>query len=130
MATHTGDSTLTHKCTEMIKLANIYLNHAPRHEKYGLCQEIRKNMYTVYDLITEARKKHTKKTTLRDLDIANEKLKMQWKLYHELGYFYYHHHKREKTDQEALKRYTAISSLVNEMGAMIGGWIKANDSKK
>lgn len=127
---HIGDSKLHIKCLEMIKLANVYLNHAPRHEKYGLCQEIRQNMYGVYDLITEARKKYTKKTTLRDLDIANEKLKMQWILYHELGYFYYHHHKREKTEKEALNRYTVISSLVNEMGAMIGAWIKSNEGKK
>lgn len=41
----------------------------------------------------------------------------------EMGYFAYHNTKHERTEGNALRRYTSLSILVNELGAMIGGWI-------
>ena len=42
------EATISLKCRELIKLLNINLNHFPRHEKYGLCQEIRQAVYGVF----------------------------------------------------------------------------------
>jgi four helix bundle protein len=106
------DTILRRKFIEFAKLLNIYLNHFPKHEKYSLCKRIRDTSYEIYDLITEGCKRYHKKTSLTSLDIAHERLRMQIYLAHELGYF------------NNIKRYLIISSLVDELGKMIGAWIK------
>jgi len=110
----------------MIKLLSIYLNHFPKHERYALCQRIRDNAYAIYDYISEGQKRYYKKTSLTALDLAHEKLRMQLYLAYELGYFRF---KDGKTDTKAPEemeahRYTTISVLVDELGRMIGAWIK------
>jgi len=119
-------STLNLKMVDLIKQMNIYLNHAPRHEKYALCSIIRTRLYTIYGLLTECEKKYHKKTTLTVLDIEHEKLRMDVMLYFDLGYFHYHHHKPEKNQRDAYSRYECITNMVDEVGRMIGGWIKKN----
>lgn len=119
------EAKLVLKMIELIKLANINLNHFPKHEKYGLCQHIRQNMYGIYDLIIEAEKRYHKKTTLTNLDIAHEQLRMLFRLAFELEYFKYHNGKAERGEAEYRRRYLAINGLVDEVGAMIGGWIKS-----
>jgi len=120
-----SEATLNRKFMEFIKLLNIYLNHFPRHEKYGLSNKIRDTAYGVYDLITEAQKRYYKKTTLTNLDITHQKLRMQLYLAYELGYFRFKDGKScidlpEKLEEH---RFTAIGKLNDELGKMIGGWI-------
>lgn len=119
------EAMLARKFIELAKLMNIYLNHFPSHEKYGLSNRIRNSAYAVYDLIVECQKRYHKKTTLTQLDIAHEQLRMQLYLAYELGYFRY---KDGRTDENAVEveahRWQAISKLVDELGRMIGGWIK------
>lgn len=117
-----SEAILIQKFFEMAKLLNIYLNHFPKHEKYALCNTIRQSAYGVYDLITECQKRYYKKTSLSELDIAHEKLRMQLHLAFELGYFRYKNGK-ESYDAHADKRYLAISRLVDEIGKIIGAWI-------
>jgi hypothetical protein len=112
------------KAREMILLMNVHLNHFPRHEKYALCQEIRQAAYGVYNLLVECQKRYHNKTSLGRLDVQHEQLRMLLNLAFELGYFGFKDGKRANTDVEALRRYTALSILVNELGAMIGGWIR------
>lgn len=109
----------------MLKLLNIHLNHFPKHEKYGLCQQIRNVAYDIYNLTTECQKRYHKKTSLTTLDIKHEQLRMMLKLAYELGYYEYKNGKGLYGEKEAQRRYKAISVQVNEIGAMIGGWIKA-----
>lgn len=113
------------KLLAFIKLANIHLNHFPKHEKYGLSQQIRNNMYDVYNLVTECQKRYHKKTSLTLLDIKHEQLRMMFKLAHELGYYAYKNSKIQRTEKEENRRYLAISIMINEVGAMVGGWINA-----
>jgi hypothetical protein len=114
-----------HKCREMILLLNIHLNHFPRHEKYGLCQQIRQAAYDVYGLLVECQKRYHNKTSLQRLDTRHEQLRMFINLAFEMGYYLYHDHKHDRSQHEAERRYTALSILVNELGAMIGGWIRS-----
>lgn len=116
---------ILHKCREMILLMNIHLNHFPRHEKYGLCQQIRQAAYDVYGLLIECNKKYHNKTSLQKLDVRHEQLRMFINLAFEMGYYLYHDHKHDRTQAEAERRYTALSILINEIGAMIGGWIRS-----
>jgi hypothetical protein len=108
------------------KQTNLYLNHFPKHEKYGLCAYIREDMYKVFDLMIEGQKRYHKKTTLSELDICHERLRAKLLLAYHLGYFGF---KDGKTDGDnpltiAEKRYANISFLCDEIGKLIGGWIK------
>lgn len=116
---------ILHKCRRLILLLNVQLNHFPKHEKYGLCQEIRQSLYGVYGLLVECQKRYHNKTSLTKLDIQHEQLRAFVGLAFELGYYNYKHNKQEYSEAEALRRYTAASILINELGAMIGGWIKS-----
>jgi four helix bundle protein len=121
-----SEAELNRKFMEFAKLMNIYLNHFPKHEKYALANLIRNTAYEVYDLISEGQKRYHKKTTLTDLDITHEKLRMQIFLANELGYFGFSDGKTADKDHEEIKehRYLTISKMVDELGRMIGGWIQ------
>ncbi|MFT7880821.1 MAG: four helix bundle protein [Sulfurimonas sp.] len=128
-ATRYSEAVILNKMTDLIKLANVNLNHFPRHEKYGLSQEIRRVMYDVYNLIVEGEKRYHKKTSLTELDTKHQQLRMMLKLAYELGYFKYHNEKAKRDENEESRRYMALNLLVNEVGAMIGGWIKSEFEK-
>ena len=122
----TTETELHMKMLEMGKLLNIYLNHFPKHEQHALCRRMRDSFYQVYDLITEGRKRYHKKTTLTQLDVAHEQLRMQAALAFELGYFRYKTGKKTKNTPDRLEshRYLALSSLIDQVGKMIGKWMK------
>jgi hypothetical protein len=122
---HNPQAAIFHKCRELILLMNIHLNHFPKHEKYALAQEIRQAAYDVYAILVECQKKYHNKTSLTRLDIRHEQLRMLTNLAFELGYYGYKDNKRSLTEANALRRYTALSILINELGAMIGGWIRS-----
>jgi len=117
-----SEAGLNRKFMEFIKLLNIYLNHFPRHEKYALSNRIRNTAYEVYDFISESQKRYFKKTTLTNLDITHEKLRMQLYLAYELGYFRFNDGKQINKSPENLeeKRFVSISKLNDELGKMIG----------
>jgi hypothetical protein len=118
------------KFVELAKLMNLYLNHFPKHEKYGLALEIRRAAYEMYGFIVEAQKRHHKKTALTNLDVRHEQLRMHLRLANALGYFEFKDGRRcDKSPKELGEhRFLAISRLVDEMGRMIGGWIVADRS--
>lgn len=114
---------MNRKFMEMIKLLNIYLNHFPRFEKYALTNNIRNTAYDLYDLITECNKRFFKKTTITNLDVTHQKLRMQIYLANELGYFAFKDGKKDMTINPEQK-FMAIERHVDELGRMIGAWIK------
>lgn len=114
------------KYIDLAKLLNGYLSHFPSYEKYAMSNLIRQRMYSVYEFIVEGQKRYHKKTTLNNLDIAHEKLRMDLYLAHELGYFHFkdgRKHAETARGREA-HRWQTVSKLVDELGRMIGGWIK------
>lgn len=125
-----SEARLDRRYIEMTKLLNIYLNHFPAAERYGLAQRIRQSCYEVYELMIEAQKRYQKKTTLTNLDIKHETLRMLVRLAFELGYF--RHAARADKDPDALaaKRYLAISQRIDEVGKLIGGWMAADRKKQ
>jgi len=125
-----SEAILNRKFMEMMKLLNRYLNHFPRHEKYALSNNIKNTAYGIYDLITECQKRYYKKTSLTELDVTHQKLRMQIYLANELGYFTFKDGKTSK-NVDAAKRFLAISNLIDEIGKIIGAWInKLRDSGK
>ena len=65
----------------------LYLAHFPSHHKYVMAQQLRQAYVDVYNLVTEAQKRFHKRTTLTQLDIRHEQLRMLLLLAHELGLF-------------------------------------------
>jgi len=118
-----SEAGLNRKFMEFAKVMNVYLNHFPRHEKYALANRIRNTAYEMYDYITEGQKRYFKKTSLTGLDIIHEKLRMQVYLAYELGYFSFKDGKSGPPETSE-HRYATLNLLIDEMGKMIGGWIK------
>jgi hypothetical protein len=125
-----SEAQLDRKFMEFAKLLNIYLNHFPKAEKHGLALELRRAAYDVYALIVECQKRYHKKTTLTQLDIRHEQLRMLTRLAHELGYFGFKDGTHDDDKKRAAHRYLALSRLVDELGRMIGGWILADRAKE
>jgi len=125
------EARLDTKFTDFAKQMNLYLNHFPKHEKYGLCQQIRNTAYEMYGYIVESQKRYQKKTSLTNADIAHEQLRMFIRLAHEMGYFSFKDGSQidGNHSKTATHRYLAISRMVDELGRMIGGWIVADKSK-
>jgi hypothetical protein len=122
-----SEANLDRRFIQMMKLLNIYLNHFPSHERHGLALKIRMTAYEMYDYIVEAQKRHHKKTTLTNLDIKHEQLRMLVRLAFELGYFGHPETDKMPADKLSAKRYLAISTKIDEIGRIIGGWIKSNN---
>lgn len=128
---HHDEARLDTKFTEFAKQMNLYLNHFPKHEKYGLAQTIRCKAYELYGFIVESQKRYQKKTSLTNADIAHEQLRMFIRLAYELGYFAFKDGSLidRGAERSATHRYLAISRMVDELGRMIGGWILADKAK-
>jgi four helix bundle protein len=130
MGTH-SEAQLDTKFVDFMKQLNLYLNHFPKFEKYGLCQQIRSCAYSVYGYVIESQKRYQKKTSLTNLDIAHEQLRMFLRLAFELGYFKFKEGvtPEKNSEKTAEHRYLTISRMVDELGRMIGGWIQADKAK-
>lgn len=126
---HDPEATLDRKFVLFARQLNIYLNHFPRYEKYGLALEIRRAAYEMYGLIVECQKRYHKKTTLTELDVRHEQLRMFVRLAHELGYFAFKDGSGDLTPLKAASRYLTVSRGIDELGRMIGGWIVADREK-
>ena len=87
--------------------------------------------YSVYGYVIESQKRYQKKTSLTNLDIAHEQLRMFLRLAFELGYFKFKEGvtPEKNSEKTAEHRYLTISRMVDELGRMIGGWIQADKAK-
>lgn len=97
---------------DMIMYAYPAIEQFPKSQKFSLAQDMKKCLDSIMRLVIMANKKYTKKTTLQELDVENEALKIYIRMAFELGYL-------------PPKKYEIWSKLAVEVGKMIGGWIKA-----
>ena len=108
------DFKILQKTYDMILYGNICLKQFPKHERFVLAADIRSSMYRLLELIIRANKKYYKKTTLQDLDVELEVLRT---------------YIRVAADQQLrylpIKKYENWSKMLNEIGRMLGGWIKS-----
>jgi hypothetical protein len=98
-----------------------YLAHFPHCHKYTITQGIRQAFLDVWNLTVEAQKRYHKKTTLGQLDVRHEQLRMMLNLAFEMGLFA-HQNGQGKDPMKGQHRYITISSRCDEIGRMIGGW--------
>ena len=100
------------KVYDMIMYAYPAIEQFPKSQKFSLAQDMKKCLDSIMRYVIAANKKYTKKTTLQELDIENEALKIYIRMAFELGYL-------------PPKKYEIWSGMAVEVGKMIGGWIKA-----
>jgi len=108
------DFLIIQKIKDMIVYGNLCLNQYPKHEKHVLAAEIRKSMYSLLKLTITANKRYYKKTTIQELDVELDTLRtfLQVSADPSLKYL-------------SMKKYENWSKMLNEIGRMIGGWIKS-----
>ena len=111
MAT-TEELKILQKTYDMIQYAYICLRQFPKSEKFALAGEIKKVMSSLLRLIIQANKRYFKKTTLQDIDVELQTLKMYVRLSKDLEFL-------------PIKKYEVWSRHLDEIGKMLGGWIKS-----
>lgn len=113
---------LQQKLVGLYSQLNLYLNQFPAHERHAMCMSIRATFLDMYDFLTESQKRYHKKTSLTNADVAHEQLRMKTLTAHQLGYF--DRTKSGKCESTGQRRFMFLSSLIDEIGRMIGGWLK------
>lgn len=103
------------KAKELIKYIDVYTRHFPKYQKYVLGERLRNQSQDLIDLIITINKKHYKKTDLSLLDVRHEQLRVNTNISYEL----------ELVEEY---RYRHLANLINEIGRMIGGWLKTINS--
>lgn len=112
------------KLFAMIKALNGYLKHFPRDEKFALVKDIKNIAYELVILYAKAKKQYQNKTTLQNLDITLETLRLLTRVAFEMRYFHFYNGRDENTDSEALRKYTFVAKQFDEIGSIIGSWLK------
>ena len=100
----------------MMAYAYQALNQYPKHEKHSLVAETKASMLRLLKLTITCNKKYYKKTTLQELDIELDILRSYVRLGFNLRYL-------------PPKKYEIWARMNDEIGRMIGGWIKAQKDK-
>ena len=104
------------KVYDMILYAYPAIEQFPKSQKFSLAADMKKCLDSIMRLVIMANKKYTKKTTLQELDVENEALKVYIRMAFELGYL-------------PPKKYEIWSKKAVEVGRMIGGWIQKNNER-
>ena len=111
------DLKIQQKIYDMMLYAYPLLAQFPKSEKFTLVADIKRQMDILMERCIEAKKKYFKKSTLQEMDVANEKIQVYIRLSFELRYI-------------SLHKYEVWSDKMVEIGKMIGGWLKAVNGQK
>ena len=105
--------TLLEKLFDLSAYTEIALTQSnyPRLQRYSLCAQIRGRIDKIRDLAIRCYKGYINKSTLRDLDVTVEQLRWDIRISYRQQYISEH-------------RLDVWMGMVNEIGRMIGGWIK------
>ncbi|MBE3584824.1 MAG: diversity-generating retroelement protein Avd [Thermoanaerobacter sp.] len=100
------------KCEDMIHYGYAALRQFPKSERYTMAADIKKSMYRLLALIIAANKRYHKKTTFQEMDIELDFLRSLIRLAMQLGFL-------------PFKKYENWAAMLNEIGRMLGGWLKS-----
>lgn len=89
----------------------------PREQRYFLCAEIQRLVTEIMNLAVRAMKGYLQKSTLQNLDIALEILKYKIRESHTKKYISAH------------RKHVWIMMIEN-IGVLVGGWIKIKNEKR
>jgi four helix bundle protein len=107
-------SKLQLKCEELIDYGYIALKQYPAEERFVLSQKVRECMWELETLIIkgcDARDKRDKISWMRMADKELTRLIVLWRMGYRLKYL-------------PMKKYERLSYLNDELGRMIGAWMR------
>jgi hypothetical protein len=105
-----SDLIIRQRTEAMLLYLYTCLQHFPKAERPGLGADLRATATELLRLIIRAQKRHHKKTTLEDMDVALDLLRSQVRLAHQRGLL-------------PLRRYEHWAKLNDEIGRLLGGWL-------
>ena len=108
----TEEFKILQKVQDLMTYSYPILTQFPKAVKFSFAEDIRYCMNTLLELTIEEEKRYIKKTTVQNMDIENEKLKIFIRVAYELRYIDKH-------------RYAVWEGKVVEIGKMIGGLLKS-----
>ena len=100
------------KCEDMIAYGYAALQQFPKSEKHTLAADIKQSMFKLLELVIICNKKYYKKNTMQELDVELDVLRSYIRLAMTLKFL-------------PFKKYEIWSGYLNEIGKMIGGWLKS-----
>ena len=100
------------KCEDMIQYGYTALQQFPKAEKFALAAEIKVTMMSLLRFVVICNKRYFKKTTMQDMDAELDLLRSQVRLAKDLGFL-------------PFRKYEVWSRMLDEIGRMIGGWMKS-----
>lgn len=108
----TSDLLIRQKVETMIEYAYVAMRQFPKVERHVLSAEIRQTLWSILRLVIVCNKKYHKKTTLQDLDAEVDLLRSQVRMAMAFNYLDF-------------SKYEHWAMLNDEVGRMVGGWIKS-----
>ncbi|MDD3884565.1 MAG: diversity-generating retroelement protein Avd [Gallionella sp.] len=108
----TSDLLIRQKVEAMIEYAYVAMRQFPKVERHVLSAEIRQTLWGILRLVIVCNKKYHKKTTLQELDAEVDLLRSQVRMAMAFQYLDF-------------SKYEHWAMLNDEIGRMVGGWIKA-----
>lgn len=105
------------KILKMMKDAEPWLLKYPKYTRFTRVADITRCMDRMMEIAITANRKYFKKNTLQELDVEVDKLRKYVRLSYDLKYI-------------SFKTYKLWTSEVDEIGRMLGGWIKSQSGKK
>lgn len=88
-----------------------HVNKMPRNHRFGLGDRIATSLYEILDGLIRAKFSTSKKDILKELNVQLEILRFQTRLLKEFQVF-------------NNRQYEFASTLILEIGSMLGGWLK------
>ena len=127
MPDYTNPGPCCQKIDDMIQYARPIIERWPPFHKYTLGEDIMQEMYTMLRLATKARLRYMNKSTLADLDTSKAMLDVFVRQANNIKF----------TDRKGVERrlltdrsYGVWSGLIDEIGQLIGGWIKSVSGRR
>jgi hypothetical protein len=103
------------KVYDMVQYGYVCLRRFPKSERHTMAAEIKNHMLQVLRLILQANRRRDKRAILAESDVELDLLRLYIRLAHDV------------IDPAAfpLRSYERWSKMLNEIGKMLGGWMKS-----
>jgi four helix bundle protein len=99
------------KTYDLIKQVYVYVPKFPKRQQYILGRRIEESCIDFIGLMIEANERENKLESLKKASIVLNKLRVFTRLAKDLKFF-------------AFKEYQILEEIIDEIGRMLGGWIK------
>ena len=88
------------------------VNRFPKSQRFVLGQQIENSLVEIAKMIVEANKRRNRLSVLYSIDVELEKLRLLVRLAKDLRFL-------------SVKRYGLVAEKLDEIGRLLGGWIKS-----